>query len=442
MVNNSNFSIENVGLSKKKSIISCFILILFLWVPLSGNSQNRLSEYIESARNNNPEIIRLQQQIKILELGKQSIRAMIQAPKGYLTSEIAITPYLNNKGQLFSTNPVPTAVGYDVGITNGGLYSALMNVDVPLFVKKTTQNALHWQDQQINALKIKLRNQHYRLQYKLTDLYYSAFGAQLAYLTQKESLDLMSRELKILEQLTRKGLYRVIDYQLFKTSISSDSIKLQNLAITFRLQLMQLKSFCGIKNTDLDTLRMDKLVLSTPNLSVSSFLLPYSNDSLTALAQDRLFNNRYQPKVLFYSNAGLNAIALPGIQRKLGLGAGIRFSYTLFDGKQKQLNKAQSLILIDQSTRLKQVKTKNISLQRAGLLKAIGEANNNLQNQKKLKKDYKNLISLYKLEIQKGQVTITGFLIALRNYNNIKLSYGLASINLNKLVNQYNYWNH
>jgi len=81
-------------------------------------------------------------------------------------------------------------------------------------------------------------------------------------------------------------------------------------------------------------------------------------------------------------------------------------------------------------------------IQRTSLLKAIAEARDNLQKQGKLKQNYQNLIALYKVEVQKGQVPVTGFLMALRNYNDLKLSYGLQKIKLYKLINEYNYWNH
>lgn len=419
--------------------ISCFIF--FVSVTFSSG-QTILKQYVDSARVNNPQMIQLRKQIGILELGKKSIRAIYKAPKGYLSSEVDITPYFNNNGNVITTNPSPNAYGYDVAISNGGLYSALMNVDVPIFAKKTTENAINWQEVQINALKIKLKNSDFALKQQVANLYYTALSAQLAYQTQKESVKLLNHEVNLLQVLTRKGLYKIVDFELLKTSLASDSIRLKNLAVSYRLQLMQLKSFCGINDSTLNMLQMRNLTMSTAREKTSAFLLPYKNDSLSAIAENRLFNNRYEPSVTFFSNAGLNASAIPGIQHYLGLGVGLRLTYTLFDGKQKQVNKEQSLMRIDQSFKLKKLKSKDIQLKRKELLKAIAEAKQNLQQQVNLKNEYKNLISLYKAEVQKGQVSITAFLMALRNYNDMKLSYGLQQIGLNKLINQYNYWNH
>ena len=433
--------LESVFLKKKCFFLwLVFVLLTAPFQLLQG--QTRLSEYIDSARVNSPQIIRLQKQIQVLELGKKNIRALYEAPKGYISSDINLPPYFNNNGGLFTTNPSPNAIGYDIGITNGGLYSALMNVDIPVFARKSTQNALFWQGQKIDRLKILLKNLYFNLNRQVTGLYFTTLGIQLSYLTQQESVRLLSGEVKVMEQLTRKGLYRLVDYELLKTTLSGDSIKLQNLANAYRLQLMRLKNVCGISDPTLRLLNMEKIKMTTPVRVTSSFVAPYVNDSLYAIAQNRMFNNRYLPKVMFYSNAGLNAVSLNGLEKKFGLSAGIRLSYTLFDGKQKEINKEQSLIKIGQAQSLKRIKSKNIRIQRTSLLKSIAEAKANLQKQEKLKHNYKNLIALYKVEVQKGQVTVTGFLMALRNYNNLKLSYGLQEIKLYKLINEYNYWNH
>ncbi len=418
-----------------------FIPIVFFIMPGKATAQTTLKEYIDSASINNPQLITLQNQIEIFKLGKKSMKAIYSAPKGYISSDINIVPYFNNKGGLFTTNPSVNAVGYDIGITNGGLYSALFNVDFPVFSKKKTHNALFWQNQQINTLKIRKKNLLLNIDRQVTNLYFTTLGVQLSYLTQKETVRLLSEEVKIMEHLTQKGLYRLVDYELLKTTLSNDSITLKNLENTFHISILKLKSACGIADTTVSLLKTEKIRQNQVNKLSSVFIQPFINDSITAIARDRLFNNRYLPKVMLYSNAGLNAVSLNGIEKKMGVSAGIRLSYTLFDGRQKEVSKEQSLIQINKARQLKQLKSKNLIMQRKSLEKAISEARKNLEQQARLKINYKKLIKLYKIEVQKGQVPITGFLMALRNYNTLKLNYGLQEIKLYQLINEYNYWN-
>lgn len=417
--------------------------LLFIITMIQGTqAQNRLEQYIDSARVNDPGIIQLQKQIQVLELGKKSIRASYMAPTGYLSSEVNLTPYFNNHGHLFSTNPDPNAVGYDINVSNGGLYSALMNVDVPLFAGKASQQALFQQNSQIDQLKTMLQTSDLDLQRQITDLYLSTLAVQMSYTVQQQRVQQLSKEVDVMKQLTQKGMYKLVDYELLKTTLAGDSIQLRSLANTYQMQLMQLRSTCGITDSSFIFLNDINLEMTAPNKNKSLFLQPYANDSISAVADNLLYNNKYLPQVTLYSNAGLNAVALNGIERKLGASAGIRLSYTLFDGKQKEVNQQQTLVKIDQARSLRKVESKRIQMQRALLVKTIAEATANLHKQKELKENYQKLMELYKTEVQKGQVRISNYLLALRNYSNLRLNYELQKIKVYKLINEYNYWNH
>ncbi|MBN2616404.1 MAG: TolC family protein [Bacteroidales bacterium] len=419
-----------------------FCLLIFLAVIQEGQAQNRLEQYVDSARVNDPNIIQLQKQIQLLELGKKAIRASYQAPTGFISSEVNLTPYFNNHGQLFSTNPDPNAIGYDINISNGGLYSALMNVNIPLFAGKATHQALFQQDSQIEVLKTSLLTANLNLERQITDLYLSTLAVQMSYTVQQQRVQQLSQEVQVMKQLTRKGMYRLVDYELLKTTLAGDSIQLHSLANTYQMQLMQLRSTCGITDSTLVFLKNTEITLSQANENESLFLLPYDNDSLSAVADNLLFNNKYLPQFTLYSNAGLNAVALNGMERKFGASAGIRLSYTLFDGKQKAVNQEQKMVRIEQAHSLKYVESKRIRMQRALLLKTIAKADVNLHKQKDLKENYQKLMKMYRTEVQKGQVRISNYLLALRNYSNLKLNYELQKIKVYRLINEYNYWNH
>lgn len=418
------------------------ILFLFLGGMHTMQAQNRLEQYIDSAKVNDPSIIQLQKQIQLLELGKKAIRSSYNAPKGYLSSEVNLTPYFHNHGHLFSANPDPNAIGYDISISNGGLYSALMNVDIPLFAGKATHQALFQQNSQIDQLKTMLLTTNLNLKRQITDLYLSTLSVQMSYRVQQQRVQLLSKEVEVMKQLTRKGMYRLVDYELLKTTLSGDSIQLQSLANTYQMHLMQLRSTCGITDSSFVFLKEIKMEMTVPDKNRSLFLQPYANDSISAVADNLLFNNKYLPQVKLYSNAGLNAVALNGIERKLGASAGIRLSYTLFDGKQRTVSQEQTLVKIDQARSLKKIESKRIQMQRKLLLKTIAEATDNLNKQTELKENYQKLMELYKTEVQKGQVRISNYLLALRNYSNLKLNYELQKIKVYKLINEYNYWNH
>lgn len=47
----------------------------------------------------------------------------------YLSANYLFVPYFNNSGGIITSNPDQNAIGYDIGLTNGGLYSAQFNIE-------------------------------------------------------------------------------------------------------------------------------------------------------------------------------------------------------------------------------------------------------------------------------------------------------------------------
>ena len=62
------------------------------------------------------------------------MKMIISAFKVSLTRQLFyLRPILIITGHILSINPDPKAIGYDAGITNGGLYSAQVNLEKNIF---------------------------------------------------------------------------------------------------------------------------------------------------------------------------------------------------------------------------------------------------------------------------------------------------------------------
>ena len=64
-------------------------------------------------------------------------------------------------------------------------------------------------------------------------------------------------------------------------------------------------------------------------------------------ANQRVFENRYQPLVSAFANGGLNAVVLSEIPRRFGASAGLSLSMYLFDGHQRQLSRDRTRALLE-----------------------------------------------------------------------------------------------
>ncbi|MBZ0200272.1 MAG: hypothetical protein K8H86_10415, partial [Ignavibacteriaceae bacterium] len=115
----------------KKIIISITFIISIVNIAVA---QTNLQYYLEKGITNSATLKEYQNGILLSNLQNKIDYEENLGVKISLTADYLFAPYLNNNGNIVSTNPDAKAIGYDVGITNGGLYSALINIEKPFYL--------------------------------------------------------------------------------------------------------------------------------------------------------------------------------------------------------------------------------------------------------------------------------------------------------------------
>ena len=417
-------------------------LLGFLFASLNVQAQNSFGEFFERAKAASTELEGLKTQRKYLELESGMITATNHSPKVFLSSDFLFAPYLNNNGQVVSVNPSDKAFGYDVGITNGGLYSFLINVEYPVFNRSQVQNITGQNQVEISKIDTRIETIELELEHSLAGQYFDALQKQAALSNAKENLKLLSNQLEIVKLLSRHGQYRYLDCRLLEAELIADSVNYESAEAGFRLALQQLKTTCGISDTAMAVLHDYHPALSEVQDKPSLFLKSYQNDSLAAVWQQKVFDNRYKPQVNLFANSGLNSTSLPNMGRHIGMSAGFQFTYTLFDGHQKSISDRQQMLLIEDAGRQRELKKQEVGNQMEGYRQAVESARTTLERDRKLQSEYEGLFTLYAEELKSAQISIIDYMAFLRQYSAQKLTTRLHSISLNQLINEYNYWNH
>ena len=425
----------------KLRFITFGFLISFVLISNSLLAQITFSKLFEKAKTQSTELVSLEASKDLMLLETSRIKAENISPKGYLSSEFLFAPYFNNNGEIISINPQNSAIGYDVGITNGGLYSVLFNTEIPVLNHKQVNNLIEQNSLEIEKIDTRIHVLIIELKHSLAMKYLDALTDQVVYRNLQENLKLLKQQLAVARSLTEHGLYRYVDYRLLHTAYISDSIHLENSETAFRLKLNQLKTICGITDTLFVQLEYFEPELHMSKTDSSIFIQPYIQDSLLAVVQQKVFENQYKPQVKLYANTGLNSTSIPYMENHFGISAGIQLTYTLFDGKQKQINHQQQLVLIDQADRTKEITQSVVQKQKVSYADAIQSMNSLIDKEKKLEKDYNEILSIYNNELQKAQVGIIDYLNFLQLYNQNKLNIENHRIERNKLIVEYNYWN-
>ena len=427
--------------SYRSNILIRFFLILAASFPLFASGQNTLQTFLDSAMIHNPEAVSIQTQINSFQYDNQMIDAVLRSPKGFLSSEVLVAPYFNNNGRLIDTYPSDHAIGYDVGITNGGLYSFLFNLEVPVLKGKQVTHLQEQNQVAIDKLKTRLSLIENELRRSVGSQYFDALALQAKVESNKENNGILNQEFRVIKTLLGKGLYRFSDYRLLELELKSDSVNLTALITDLELAVRQLKAACGIKDRAISRLESPVMIATEPISKSSLFIRPFAHDSLTSVAQQKVFNDRYLPQLNVYANSGLNSTSIPNIQRHFGASAGVQFTYNLFDGRQKKINEEQLSLMIDESTHQKELKLNEVKTQADAYLKNIQKLKEELLKEKQIQSEYKELFVLYQDEVKRAQISVIELIALLQKRSTFNLNIIQKEITIKKLINEYNYWN-
>tara|TARA_R110002126_G_scaffold188259_5_gene336654 strand:+ start:822 stop:2096 length:1275 start_codon:yes stop_codon:yes gene_type:complete len=419
-----------------------FYFFIFLCFPILHGQEVGLDYFLQKAKENTPVLLENNNLQKIGEIQNDIIMAQNKAFQVNATSEVQVAPYFNNNGRFIdvTTTPSPRAYGYDVGITNGGLYSAQLNVTKNLFNQKTVDNLLFQNKVQNKTLSLSAEEIEHNLVKNITDTYIMAYQLQLQKNFTIEILKDLENRLKVVELLVKSAVLMESDYLLLQLDIDSKKLELQQIRTNLKTAINQLYSLSGIPIAETDRLSIPKLLTAANPIS-NFYQRKFQNDSLQVEANQNVFENKYKPQLSLYGNTGLNAVELTNIERRVGLSAGLRFTIPIYDGKQRKYNAQQSELKKETLEFYKE----NAEIQLENNIKSveaqlIALEENILAIEEQLKKQ-QNVLEIYKGKLVQGQVSIVDYLNVIQTYKlNVQTKLQMQTNRL-LLQSQYNFIN-
>jgi len=418
--------------------INMFLILILFTINLFA--QRNLDFYLTTAIQNSPALKENTNLLRINELNKSLNESQYKLPQIFLTSNYLFAPYFNNNGKIISANPDPNAIGYDAGITNGGLYSVQINIEENIFnggLTDALQNQTNiLQTQYKYGYELEKRN----LQKQITDQYLSTYKSLMLYNLSKDILQNVETQLQLTGELVEKGYANSQSYLLLKIELQTQKIALKEMFQHYKNDLLQLNSLCGIKDTQ--TVYIDSVQLRMhEKKSTFSFLDKFNLDSMATANQQELFETKYNPQVKLFFNTGLNAVELNGIQRKFGMSAGIDFMLPIYDGGQKNITRQQNEITTNSIQNYKHYASLNIEMQKQSAISNIQLIQNNLKDINAQLNDYKGLINLSNRQLATGDISMIEYLTLLKNFIELRKTSIEKEIALQLEINNYNYWN-
>ena len=426
----------------KRFLIPVFILFLS---GMIFSQQRDLKYYLEQARTNSPLINKNKNDNKILDLDLQQTERILKNPEINLESTVLFAPIIthtagSNRLDLVS-NGSENYSGYDLAITNGGQYQAFISLKQPLLgqsnlnVYSKKSSISKKQNDNSTTLTIHEIEQLVSYQYILCVRSKEQIKNGIQLIKQLDD------QLSVLQKLIENAIYKQTDLLLLK-------IEKQNLELTNKSfedenknNLYDLNILCGIKDTGMVEIQDLDMQLKPEISSDSQFLTSYKLDSMGIMADQSITELKYKPQLNLFANAGLNAVYLPTFNR-LGVSAGLTFSYNLYDGNQRKLEKDKSKVNIQtlQFDRNQFITQQGINKDKIkSQLNSLTERTILIENQLN---QYDKLYAAYQNELKQGLISVMDFKNLLKDITAKKQDYLLLRMEKLLLVNSYNYWNY
>ena len=356
-----------------------------------------------------------------------------------LLTNATYKPQVNQVSQAMYA-PVSKNFGYDEAITNGGNYSALLNVVQPLFNKKIRKSQFEEISLSNQSIEVNAKITESDLKQGVTTQYLTAYADYLQVQFNRSTLKLLQEEQSVLKPLVNQGIYAQTDLINLSLSVTNQEIAIKQAFIQYKNNLAILNFLCGINDTSTVVLAKPELLIRN-NFDISSTptMMKFKIDSLKNINSKLMIDLTYRPKLSAFADAGFMAVAPENIPHNFGTSFGLNFTLPVYDGQQRKFQYSKIELAENSRSRYKQFYTSQYRQQI-----------NQFTNQLKLTDDLilgiqgqlaeqEKLIELYKIEIGKGLVRFIDFLNIVNNYNSTKNNQTLSEMNRLQIINQMNY---
>lgn len=416
------------GHSIRGSVLALLMLNLMAFYPVMLRSQEKsLDYYLDQGLANSPLLNDLNNQIR--DNAYDSL--LLLSPRH---------PQIIFNGAL-SYAPVINGYGYSEAITNGGNFISTINLSQPLLNRKTTlalnNNIVIQNDSLKNTIHISTN----QLKKSITEQYLEVYTVQCDIIFQEEFLKSLENEGLILKEMTANGVFKQTDYLSFKIEIQARRLMIDELRIRYSGELSKLNSLCGLRDSATYRLVLPELNVNMPvPRKNSGFFRMYRLDSLAIRNQKLLIDRSYKPNIYWNADAGLMNNDPRIIYKNFGASIGLSMTLPLLDGSQKRLNQAK----LDISEETRRYYQTSFELQ---FDENMRQLTRQLELTKQLMPEIREELAMAETVVTQdkellnsGGISVTDYLLAVRNYLDIQQHLTQYEIKILLIINEINYW--
>jgi len=246
----------------------------------------------------------------------------------------------------------------------------------------------------------------------------------------------------VLKQLVEKGLYKQVDYYAFMVELKNQELTLSDLQIQYQKELSALHILCGLPDTTNEELELPELKPhSNLNIADSPFFTRFTIDSLRIQNEKLLVDRNYKPSVNWYSDAGLLNNIPRDIAKNFGFSVGLGLSVPIYDGQQRKLNYERLKIAENTRSYYAGYFKQQFDRQQQQLFTELKKTQEIIPQVNQQLHFAELVIKQDKYLVNSGNISITDYVAALRNYISVKSSLNQYQVKILQIITEINYWN-
>ena len=411
------------AVAKRFALLLCLLLIQFFVY----SQDHSLSWYIDQGTANNPLLKDLSNQIRSNQYDSLITRAT------YL-------PQVNFNAMMMYA-PVVNDWGYSEVITNGQELMGTLNVNQQIFNKKTKE--VNYQKYGlVNRSLENSRNLNINeLKKAITAQYLAAYSAIMEAEFQQEILSTLKEEEIVLKLWVQKGTYHQTDYLSVKVEVIQLERNIKNLEFQYKKEFSNLNVICGINDTALFKLSLPAIEeILRGSQGNSLFFRKFVIDSLQIQTEKLLIDRKYKPVVSWFSDGGLINNEPVYLYQNLGISVGMSLSLPVYDGNKRKLNYSKLRVQEETRKNYQDFFRTQYSLQLRQLKDELDNVRILAHDNQKQIDVVKMLVAQERAELNSGTLTITDYILALRNLIAAMHEGVQYQIRAQYILNEINFW--
>jgi len=404
-----------------------------------------LHYYIETAKENSPLIADYRNRTEIEQAELERLKAMYTHSRLELNGDYLFVPIVSKDGGRaafkWNARSATDYYGYDLGESSGSFHAGATWTQ-PLLGRSSYKVAQEQAKINTDMANNRIRMEEHQLERSVTEQYLLCLldKAQIAFTDSVGTV--IEHRIEIVQKLVENGLSKQSDLHLLMIEREANAELHTAARQDYHTHLMELNLLCGIDDaTDVALSDISQPVRLRNDREPSLFTEQYRLDSLNTVMSLRSFNLQYKPKLDLFVNGGLQVGDFSGWYRHFGLSAGVTFSWTIFDGRQKRLKERQAGW---QQNTIRTYK-ENAEYQRNMRIKqCLSELGRYDERERALNNQlaqYESVLSDYGREMDAGQGSVLDYITVLRSKIQTERDRLLLRTNKQLVIAAYNYWN-